>query len=79
MIFACSFRSVNWDSGAGTGKQGEEAGLGLPIAKKIVEAHRGRMEVVDNLEKGITFRIYIPNASNGERDLTRRRLSIGQI
>src|SRR5208283_5761837 len=32
----------------------EGTGLGLPIAKKIVEAHGGHMEVADNLEKGIT-------------------------
>lgn len=36
------------------------AGLGLPIVKKIVEAHRGRIEIVDNPEKGITFRVEIP-------------------
>jgi len=41
----------------------EGTGLGLPIAKKIVEAHGGHMEVVDNPEKGITFRIFIPIAS----------------
>ncbi len=48
----------------------EGTGLGLPIAKKIVEAHGGHMEVVDNPEKGITFRIFIPCASSGERDLS---------
>ena len=42
----------------------EGTGLGLPIAKKIVEAHGGHMEVVDNPEKGITFRIFIPITSN---------------
>lgn len=35
-------------------------GLGLAIAKKIVEAHRGRLEVLDNPEKGAIFRIIIP-------------------
>ena len=41
----------------------EGTGLGLPIAKKIVEAHGGHMEVVDNPEKGITFRIFMPITS----------------
>jgi len=35
-------------------------GLGLAIAKKVVEAHRGQLEVFDNPEKGLTFRIMIP-------------------
>ncbi len=57
----------------------EGTGLGLPIAKKIVEAHRGRMEVLDNPEKGITFRIFIPITPNGERDSTGQWPSIGLI
>lgn len=40
----------------------EGTGLGLPIAKKIVEAHQGYIEVLDNLETGITFRVIIPVA-----------------
>ena len=35
-------------------------GLGLPIAKKIVEAHRGYLEVIANRERGVTFRVMIP-------------------
>lgn len=35
-------------------------GLGLPIVKKIIEAHRGRIEITDNPEKGTTFRVNIP-------------------
>ena len=35
-------------------------GLGLPIAKKIVEAHQGSLEVFDNPTKGVTFRVIIP-------------------
>jgi two-component system, NtrC family, sensor histidine kinase HydH len=41
----------------------EGTGLGLPIAKKIVEAHGGAVEVVDNPAKGVTFRISIPIVS----------------
>lgn len=40
----------------------EGTGLGLPIVKKIVEAHRGYIEIVDNPEQGITFRIFLPHA-----------------
>jgi two-component system, NtrC family, sensor histidine kinase HydH len=35
-------------------------GLGLPIAKKIVEAHEGMLEVLENPAKGVTFRVIIP-------------------
>ena len=37
-------------------------GLGLPIVRKIVEAHAGRLELVDNPDKGVTFRIILPKA-----------------
>lgn len=40
----------------------EGTGLGLPIAKKIVEAHEGHLKIVDNPEKGVTFRLMIPIA-----------------
>ena len=35
-------------------------GLGLPIAKKVVEAHEGSLEVVENGKNGVTFRVIIP-------------------
>jgi two-component system sensor histidine kinase HydH len=35
-------------------------GLGLTIVKRIVEAHRGRVEILDNPQKGATFRIVLP-------------------
>jgi signal transduction histidine kinase len=35
-------------------------GLGLPIAKKIVEAHGGSLEMVDNPSQGVTARIALP-------------------
>jgi two-component system sensor histidine kinase HydH len=41
-------------------------GLGLAIAKKIVEAHQGHIEIMDNPDRGLTFRISIPR-QRGER------------
>jgi signal transduction histidine kinase len=38
----------------------EGTGLGLPIVKKIVEAHLGSIEVIENPHRGMTFRIEIP-------------------
>ena len=35
-------------------------GLGLPIAKKIIEAHHGYLEVFDNSGTGATFRVTMP-------------------
>ena len=36
-------------------------GLGLAIARKIVDAHSGRIEVTSAPERGATFTIYIPS------------------
>ncbi|MBI5929846.1 MAG: PAS domain S-box protein [Chloroflexi bacterium] len=35
-------------------------GLGLPIVKKIVELHGGRIEVTSEVDKGSEFRVYFP-------------------
>ncbi len=48
----------------------EGTGLGLPIVKKIVEAHSGCIEVVDNPDVGVTFRVSIPIAFHEEEALT---------
>jgi len=42
----------------------EGTGLGLPIVKKVVEAHAGTITVNKNSEKGVTFRITIPLTSH---------------
>lgn len=38
-------------------------GLGLPIAKKIIAKHSGRISVVSQIEKGSEFNIYLPALS----------------
>ncbi len=49
-------------SGAGRkGLQGEQTvGLGLSIARKLVEMHQGTLELDNGQEKGTTFRITLP-------------------
>lgn len=46
--------------GESSGAKG--SGLGLPIAKKIVEAHGGRIEAASVLGEGTTFTIRLPKA-----------------
>jgi len=38
-------------------------GLGLSIVKKIVEAHRGRIEVESEVDKGTTFTVLLPSSN----------------
>ena len=38
------------------------SGLGLPIAKRMIEAHNGSINVVSELGKGTTFSILLPKA-----------------
>jgi two-component system sensor histidine kinase BaeS len=35
-------------------------GLGLPLARRVVEAHGGRIEVDNQPGEGVTFRLYFP-------------------
>lgn len=43
-------------------KAGKGTGLGLPVVKKIVEEHGGRLEVSSEPERGSVFRIRLPRA-----------------
>jgi signal transduction histidine kinase len=40
----------------------EGTGLGLAIVRKIVEAHKGHVRIFDNPERGVTFRVLIPQS-----------------
>jgi signal transduction histidine kinase len=43
---------------------GGNSGLGLAITKRIIDNHRGRIEVESELNKGTLFRIYLPTLSS---------------
>jgi signal transduction histidine kinase len=44
-----------------TAKKGRGMGLGLPICQRIIQNHGGRIEVESQLDKGSTFKIYLPS------------------
>ena len=44
------------------------SGLGLPIAKRIIEAHKGAIKVVSELGKGTTFSVFLPKAKMDNED-----------
>jgi two-component system sensor histidine kinase/response regulator len=46
-------------------KRSQGSGLGLPIAKKIIEAHRGLIDVVSTPDVGTTFTVRLPKAQDG--------------
>jgi signal transduction histidine kinase len=53
-LFTRFFRAPNQENiTAGTG-------LGLSICKQIVEAHRGRLDVTSEVDKGSTFTVHLP-------------------
>lgn len=43
-----------------SGKNKFGTGLGMPIAKQIIDQHKGRIEIETQLEKGATFNVILP-------------------
>jgi len=52
-------RDKLFDSFVTSGKEGG-TGLGLAIVKKVIEEHKGRIEVESDQGKGTTFKLYFP-------------------
>ena len=42
----------------------EGTGLGLPITKKLVEAHSGEIQVESDLDRGTKFTVILPIAEH---------------
>jgi signal transduction histidine kinase len=56
-------RDALLDSNLSTKTFGE--GLGLPLARKIIKAHNGRIEVKVDKEVGNTVELYLPRSTRG--------------
>ncbi len=55
-----AIRSKIFDAFFTTKATGEGSGLGLDIVKKIIDKHRGRIEVQSTVDVGTTFLVYLP-------------------
>ncbi|MBI3647578.1 MAG: HAMP domain-containing protein [Actinobacteria bacterium] len=51
----------------GRGARAGGSGIGLTVARELVRAHRGDIEVASELQQGTTFTVLLPLASSGER------------
>ena len=49
-------------------REHEGVGLGLFIAKTLIEAHGGRIEVDSTIGQGTRFSVFLPVASNVRED-----------
>ena len=43
-----------------SGKNKFGTGLGMPIAKQVIDQHKGRIEIESKEGKGATFKIFLP-------------------
>ncbi len=55
-----------------TKEKGKGVGLGLPVVHGIIERHKGKIEVVSEVNKGTTFTIYLEVMDGKEGDHPRR-------
>jgi PAS domain S-box-containing protein len=62
-IFEPFYRAPNAQGGSARGM-----GLGLPIAKALVEAHRGTLHVESTLGMGTTFTVVLPYVMTGAQE-----------
>jgi signal transduction histidine kinase len=57
--------------GAAASRDRKGFGLGLPIVQELVQAHRGRVEVVSTIGAGSTFSIILPTIAPSRTEPTR--------
>jgi PAS domain S-box-containing protein len=55
-----------------TKEKGKGVGLGLPVVHGIIERHKGKIEVVSEVNRGTTFTIYLEAMDGKEGDHPRR-------
>jgi PAS domain S-box-containing protein len=55
-----------------TKEKGKGVGLGLPVVHGIIERHKGKIEVVSEVNRGTTFMIYLEAMYGKEGDHSRR-------